>query len=347
MSDYLQFDTSDIVVGGVNLTEAIKCDVKLVFNESYTVTGEILRAPSLYACYDLTVIGNVEVDEIDVSGNLYVFGDIKAKRISCLKSIVCTGKIDSKEIFGSEVIANDIVCNTISCQGNIIAKSTIDINELLKCEKSVMAGEGILGNGHFDTNNAVAVEYFDFSGEVLGKVIELETDTVVSEQDITVNSDEPLSVLVSKLDEKIKEELLQAGDIDEDKLVEFVEQVSAIDNNILSDWKYITEKVIELSYSNNIENLLDYLIIVMAKKILPKEITEYETVEHVFTQLFVDAEKKLNILPFHANSIEDFTYALKIVMLCENEINIDKNEVLDKIFQSIGIKYKTVESFLK
>ena len=82
MSDFIQYDTSDLIVGGVNIAEAIQSDKKLVFNESYTVTGIRTSAPSLYACYDLTVIGDLDVEEIEIRGNLYVLGNIKAKKLS-------------------------------------------------------------------------------------------------------------------------------------------------------------------------------------------------------------------------------------------------------------------------
>ncbi len=346
MSDYFQFDTSDTVVGGVNIAEAITSNDKLVFNESYIVTGGSLIAPSLYACYDLTVIGDVEVEEIEVSGNLHVIGDIKAKKISCLKSITCSGDIDAKEILGSDIVANDIACHRISCSGNIIAKTTLDISESLKTEKSVITGEGILGGGCFSAKNAIAAEYFDFSGEVLGKVVELETDATFGQPDENSAQNESFSVFSANLKERIKEEISKAGDIDEDKMIEFVDQLSSIDDDILYDWKNLTHRVIELSYSAKITNLLDYLIAVMAAKLLPDEIIRYETIEHVFDQLLVETEKELDNIPFHAKNIEDFAYALKAVIHCENEIGLDKDEALDRIFQSIGIKYKTVKSFM-
>ena len=60
----------------------------------------------------------------------------------------------------------------------------------------------------------------------------------------------------------------------------------------------------------------------------------------------LEAEKNLDELPFRAKTIEDFAYALRIVTLCENELRIDKDEALEKIFQSVGIKYKTVKGYL-
>ena len=346
MSDFIQYDTSEHVIGGVNIAEAIQTDKKLVFNESYTITGNKISAPSVYACYDLTVIGDLDAEEVEVRGNLYVTGNIKTKKLSCLKSIICGGDIDAEILYSSEVVANDIVCSSISCTGNIVVRTTIDVGETLLSEKSIIAGEGILGSGHFSVKNAVAVEYFDFDGEVLGKVIELDTDATFGEPHSASSEEVSFDEASALFKKKISEALQKAGEIDEDQLVEFVKQLSGTDIDMLSDWENLTQDLVELSYIDKITNLRDYLIIIMATKLLPEEIVGYETIEHVFDNLLCEAEKELDTLPFHAKSVEDFAYALKVVTLCNNELRIDQDEVLDRIFQSIGIKYKTVKSFL-
>ena len=346
MSDVIQYDTSEQIVGGVNIAEAIQTDKRLVFNESYTITGIKAAAPSVYACYDLTVIGDLDAEEIEVRGNLYVMGNIKAKKLSCLKSIVCSGDIDAEVIYGSEIVANDIACSVISCTGNIIVRTTIDVAESLQSEKSVMAGEGILGSGRFSAKNAVAAEYFDFEGEVLGKVTELDTDITFSEPHAAPSEEVSFDEASALLKRKISEELQKAGEVDEGQLVEFVKHLSDTDTDMLSDWKKLTGDLVDISYVDKITNLRDYLIIIMAAKLLPEEIVGYETIEHVFDNLLIEAEKELDTLSFHAKSVEDFAYALKAVTLCNNELRIDQDEALDRIFQSIGIKYKTVKSFL-
>ena len=346
MSDFIQYDTSELIVGGVNITEAIQSDKRLVFNESYMITGVKVSAPSIYACYDLTVFGDLDVEEIEVRGNLYVIGNIKTKKLSCLKSIICSGDIDAETIYGSEIVANDIVCSLISCTGNVVVRTTIDVGESLRSKKSIMAGEGILGNGLFSAKNAVAVEYFDFEGQVLGKVMELDTDATFGELHALSPEEESFDEVSKILNKKISEELEKAGEVDEDQMVDFVKKISDTDTDLLSDWEKLTKALVELSYVDRITNLYDYLIIIMAAKLLPEEIVGYETIEHVFDNLLVEAEKELDTLPFHAKSVEDFAYALKIVTLCSNELRIVQDEALDRIFQSIGIKYKTVKSFL-
>lgn len=346
MSDNIQFDTSTTQIGGENITEAVQCDKQLVFNESYTVVGRILKAPSIYASYDLTVIGDIEADEIKIRGNLFVVGNIKAGSISCLKSIICNGNIDAGKIFGDEITAENINCHNLSCNGNVIVRSVIDVQESIKVDKSVLTGEGILGSGQFSAKNAVAAEYFEFDGSVNGKVMELETDATFGElQDTT--GDEALTTVAATLSEVISAYLSCAGNIDEDNLVQAVSKVSAIDEKLLSDWEKLINKLVELSYFDSITNFRDYLYVVMAKKLLPKEITEYETMTHVFDAMLVDAEQEIDSLEFHAKTLDDIAYCIKIISLCEADIKIGKDEALDRVLQKLGIKYKTAIKYLR
>lgn len=347
MSGVIQFDTSSLVVGGKNIAEASRGDQKLIYNESYTVIGNKLAAPSVFACYDLTVIGDLEAEEIEVRGNLCVIGNIKASRISCLKSLICSGRIDADELISNDITANNITCKKVSCTGSIIVSDTIDSGESLYVENNVMAGAGIIGGGQFSAQNAVATEFFEFDGDVEGKVVEMDTDSSFGEARVErVAKELNLDETIAHLREIAAMELHNAGVVDEIRLLAYLQELSAKDVSLFTDWGYLTAYLVELSYLDRISNLRDYLYIIMAKKILPKEITGYETLEHVFGQLLEDAKKRLQHLPFHADNVTEFAYSLRIVDSCERDLGLDKEEILDSIFQSVGIKYKTVKSFL-
>lgn len=346
MSEFIQFDTASAKVGGENVLQAMQSDKKLIFNESYTVMGGTLKAPSIYTCYDFVVIGNVEADDIDVQGTLLVTGNIKAKTLSCLKTITCGGKIEAEKILGNEIVAENISCNTLSCGGNVIIRSVIDVQDSITVDKSVMTGEGILGSGSFSAKNAVAAEFFEFDGEVRGKVLELATDAAFGEPHQSTG-DDAIVVFSAQLAEVISSSLSAAGAVDEDTLIETVAKISAIDENQIADWERLSKKLAELSYFDKITNFHDYLYIVMAKKLLPKEITDYETLSHLFGDMLADAEQKLDSMEFHAKTIEDVAYALKIISMCETDIKIDKDEAYDKILQKLGVKYKTAIKYLR
>ena len=145
----------------------------------------------------------------------------------------------------------------------------------------------------------------------------------------------------------VSRELAKAGEIDEDQLITLVEHLSGTDRNMVFNWMRLITSIIEISYQDKIANLREYLYVIMAKKILPVEIIEYETVEHVFRKMLAEAEEQLESLPYFAKTVEELAYSIEIVNVCEQEIKLEKDEMLDYIFQSIGIKYKTVRSYLR
>lgn len=349
MSKLVQYDSSPQKIGGLNITESVQGMDKLVFNESYTVIGNELQASSIYASYDLTIIGDVEANEIEVGGLLNVTGNIKATKISCNKSIFCNGNIEAEVITGAEIVANNITCKKITSTANIVVRMTVDAKELIEAEKAVISGEGIVGDGAFSAQNAIAIDFFEFDGEVKGKVMEMATDEVFGEPrtDSTISTegatfDEAFDIMVKKISDGLKE----AGNIDEDELLAFIKKVSDGDSVRYHDWETIMNRLVELSYADSITNLADYLNVVFAERVFPKEITEYETIEHVFNKMLPEAEKNLESMDYRAKSVEELAYSLIINELCQNEIKLERDEVIDRIFQSIGIKYKTVMNYI-
>ena len=346
MPDFIQFDTSDIVIGGVNLVETVQSNKKLIYNESYAVVGALLKVPSIYACYDLTVIGDVDSEDIEVKGTLFVKGNIKCKRLSCSKAVICDGDITFEELSAENVIANSIIGGTLFCYGNVIVRGTLDIGAKLITDKSVLAGEGIIGSGDFKAQNAVAAEYFEFEGNIVGKVTELETDREFGSIDQMPKDKKSLDESIIELKENISRELMSAGEINEDQLVCIIERLSHLDYCRMYDWERLAKNIIDISYQDKIKNLREYLDVIMAKKILPAEFIGYETVEHVFVKMLAEAERKIELLPYSARTVTGLAFSIAAVDKCGQEIEMQKEEILDRIFQSIGIKYKTVKGYL-
>ena len=351
MGDYIQYDTSKVVMGGANIVEAVTADKKLVFSESYTVMGKRLKAPAIYANYDFTVSGDLEVDEIEVRGNLTVLGDIKVGKLNCDQDILCVGNISAKYISSSNIMANDIMCKNVSCTGNILVKTSIDIGMSAEIGKTVIAGEGITGGGIFSAQTAVACDFVSFNGDMNGNIVEVDDTGFSRLSDINSDNKRPdknddFAGIIEVLDNSLHSELENIGSIDEDEILGFLEKVSEYDNVRACDWHMLMKRMIDISHYESIYDYIDYLYAVMARKIFPDEVTGYETIEHVFTNLLPKAEKDVEGLPFHASSIDELIYALQILDYCGDEIGIEKDEGFEKVFQSVGIKYKTVKGFL-
>ena len=76
----IQFDSTLLQAGNTNVAEAVETDDDLYFNETYVVIGARLSGNMIHATYDLTVIGDVEADTIEINGELTVNGNIKADK---------------------------------------------------------------------------------------------------------------------------------------------------------------------------------------------------------------------------------------------------------------------------
>lgn len=344
----IQYDTSNLQIGEKNVLEAYASNKSLIFNESYTILGNEMKAANIYACYNLTVIGDLEVEKIEVKGTLTVIGNISATEVNCQNDLFCSGKVKVEGLeVGTDMIADSVNCKRFYCGGNAIIKTTIDIEDT-KIEKVIVAGEGIIGGGDFSAQNAIAIEFFEYDGDIEGKVLEVNNEVSFRQECISEKSLENLSFeeLIIKIKEMLTKEMVSSGDDSEECLLEFTKKLSEIDVMNVSDWFNVFSYVIDISYLEHIDNFRDYLFLVYAEQILPKEMIGYETVEHIFKQPFQEVSDMAHELEFTAKNVDEIMLALKIVTSYDSHLSISKEEALDKIFQSIGIKYDTVCSFL-
>lgn len=346
-----QYDTSNTVLGGKNILEAFETNDVVLFNESYTIVGEDTSAKKISASYDLTVLGNLSVDEITVNGDLTVIGDISAKVLTCANSLVCQGHIDADKIYVGGIIAKSVKCVDFVCEGNALIETTIDIDESSRTEKTMVACEGIMGAGTFAALNAIANEYFEFAGDIQGKVIELESDSTLSEvttpsQVGTNLSELNITDVIQQVEKRLKAEYKHCSTLDEDAIIELTKLLKDNSLHTLADFSTIFDILTNISYQDEICDFGDYLIVVFAKKILPEEIYRYETIEHIDSLMLPKAEKVLDELDFRLQSVERIAQCIRIATECADVIPMSIDNVLDKIFSSIGLRYSTVKSIL-
>lgn len=346
-----QYDTSDTVLGGKNILEAFETDDVVLFNESYTIIGEETTAKKISATYDLTIIGNITVDEIKVNGDLTVIGDISAKVLTCANTLICQGHVDADKIYVGGIVAKSVKCVEFVCDGNALIETTIDIDESSRTEKTIVACEGIMGAGTFAALNAIANEYFEFSGDIQGKVLELESDSTLSEMTAPVQVGTDLSELsieevIKQVEDRLKVEYKQCSTLDEDAIIELTKLLGNNSLHTLADYATIFDTLTNISYQDEIDDFGDYLIVVFAKKILPENLYRYETLEHIDTLMLPEAEKALDELDFRPQSVERIAQCIRIAIECADVIPMSLDGVLDKIFSSFGLRYSTVKNIL-
>ena len=349
-----QYDTSDTIIGDKNILEAFDCEDVVLFNESYVVIGEETHARIIRAAYDLTVIGDLSASEIQVNGILTVTGSVAAQKINCSNNLLCQGNVTADNIYvGGDMMADSVKCSDFLCDGNAVIRTTIDIDKSSRTEKTMVACEGIIGGGTFAALNAIANEYFEFDGDIEGHIVELETETTLSEisepEPVEIAADFsglPIEEALAKISERIRAEYDRMEELDEDTLLELTQKLSSGSLGELEDMGKLFEQLTQISYKDEIDDLGDYLVIEYAKKNLPSQLYRYETVEHVDSILLPNATAILEELEFIPSSVEKIAQALHIIMQLQDTLPLSMEALCDKVFSSVGLRFATVKSIM-
>lgn len=348
-----QYDTSDTIIGDKNILEAFDCEDIVLFNESYVVIGEETHARIIRAAYDLTIIGHLSASEIQVNGTLTVTGSLVAQKVNCSNNLLCQGNVTVDDIYvGGDMIADSVKCSHFMCDGNAIIRTTIDIDKSSRTEKTMVACEGIIGGGTFAAMNAIANEYFEFDGDIEGHIVELETETTLSEVSASAPavaadfSAMPIEEALAKIAERIRNEYARMEELDEDALLDLTQKLSSSSLGELENIGNLFEQLTQISYKDEIDDLGDYLVIEYAKKSLPSQLYRYETVEHVDSILLPKAAAMLEELEFIPSSVEKIAQSLHIIMQLQGNLPLSTEALCDKVFSSVGLRFATVKSIM-
>lgn len=347
----IQFDGEAGAIAGKNVIESFDGNDSVIFNETYIIVGERTKALKIHAMYDLTIMGDVTVQECVVNGSLAIIGDAHISNLTCYNTFICKGNLYSDKIYvGRNMNVGSIDCAEIICDGNVVLQTTANINQSAKIGKTMVACEGIMGAGTFSAVNAVANEYFEFDGEYEGKIIELETNATISDT-TPIKSDhcENVEEIIDLANQKLAEEYAKCPDMDEEEIIDHLKKLGAIQNaglKVLPIIAPIFTKLTEISYQDRIETIDEYLMVLMAQKMLPAEVYGYESVDHIGKVFLPKAQNEIDELGFEPGTIEQFSQALSMAVKFEETLSADWEVLMDKIFESIGLKYATVSSMI-
>lgn len=347
----VQFDGESEGIAGKNVIEAFESNNSVIFNETYIIVGEHTKALKIHAMYDLTIMGDLTVQECVVNGSLTIIGDAHISSLTCYNTFLCKGYLHSDKIYvGGNMNVGAIDCDEIICDGNVVLQTTANINQSAKIGKTMVACEGIMGAGTFSAVNAIANEYFEFDGEYEGKILELVTDSTISDTTpVKVAPCETAEEIIDLANQKLAEEYEKCPELDEEEIIERLKKLSAIQSVGLKTLPIVEPlfaKLTEISYRDRIETVDEYLTVLTAQKILPPEIYNYESVEHINKLFLPKARSETDELRFAPCTVEQFSRVLSMAVAFEEELSADWEPLLDKIFESIGLKYSTVSSMI-
>lgn len=337
----IQFDSAVLQAGNVNVAEAIESENDIYFNETYVVVGDKLSGSSIHATYDLTIIGDVEAGSIEVNGELVINGNVKADKLSC-RRLVCTGKVSANDILIDEdSYSKSISAGKIQSHGSLIVLDSLIADEKCEIERSLISGEGLSGSGVLSAENVVAVEYFDYDGEINSNVYEIATlfkhEKVDNDSNSSLKEKKGDIDIVENFDEILSEFFDGLVINTEDDILDVLAEVAEMQRVSFSEMYYLFSEIVRISYLEEITNLKDYLIVQYAYAMFPIKLLEYESISHVFTKLLNGLS--LDDLDYSADSITEFSYSLRVMT---SGCLADMDLIADKVFAFIGLKYSFV-----
>lgn len=339
----VQFNSGDHVLGNKNIVESVVTNDDIVFNESYIVVGELLGGRRIHATYDLDVIADIRAESISVNGDLYVKGNVEADELICHGIFVCTGEVRVKKLdLDSYVAADSIVGEEVYSGGDMFVRTTIDTDIAFEAAGLAVAGEGIMGDGTFKAKAVIANEYFEFTGDSEGKIFEisgLKFPTSVAEKKTVLDFED---IDISKVPDIFTKSLSDWSELEEDELISKIHEVTEAIGDLYFVER-VVDSVVELSYEREISNFRDYLYVLCARNVFPKELAEYETLNPVLEDMFNEAVGKVDTMEYKASNIEEFACSLYILNAYSGQLPISIEDGADKIFSSIGLRYSTVE----
>lgn len=347
----INFDGENNGIAGKNIIEAFEVNDSVIFNETYIIIGENTEALKIHAMYDLTIMGNVTVKECVVNGSLTVIGNARITNLTCQNGFICKGDLYSEKVYvGGNMIVDSVVCDELICDGNAAIQTTVNIKQVAQIAKTIVACEGIMGAGKFTAQNAIANEYFEFDGSYEGKILELETDATISDTALQkVVSCETIEEIIAIANQKLMEEYGNYPSLDEEQLIDHLRYLGDIENKELKALPIIEplfSKLAEISYQNRIETLDDYLTVLVAKEVLPNEVFTYESIDHIGKQYLPKTHNEIMDLVFEPSSVEQFARVLSMAVKFKKVLSDDWEVLMDKIFESVGLKYSTVSSMI-
>ncbi len=337
---------------GKNVIEAFEGNDTVLFNETYIIIGKHTKAFKLHALYDLIIMGDVTVQECKVNGSLTVLGDARINNLDCQNGFICKGDLYSDNIYvGGDMIVDSINCDELLCDGNVVVKKSVNINRNAKIVETMIACEGITGEGKFSALNAIANEYFEFDGDCEGKIVELETDTTISNTvPVKAVSLEPIEEIIKLANQKLIEEYKRYPEMDEEQIMAHLRHLSLIESDELKTLPVVEQMfscLVEMSYKNKIGTIEEYLTVLEAEKVLPAEIYSYETIEHIGNSYLPKAQSEVEKLSFEPTSIQQFAKVLLLAVKLKERVSDNWGIIMEKLFESIGLKYATVSKMIE
>ena len=168
------------------LTSFPNCS-EAIFKASYIVTDDLTCDGKVTALFDLIVLGNVSVQELEVKGRFVCTGKCQIDGELVVQNDIwvdelCADKIDAHD----QIVSQQLDARYIKTDGNIVVAKTLAIEECAQSDANVICGETAFGAGKIIAKMVLTGEPLDLDrGEA---ALSLPNKYDPSTQSVTVSS---------------------------------------------------------------------------------------------------------------------------------------------------------------
>ena len=156
----------DVVVSGKKLiVPATIKESELVFKASFYIVGDVYCDGKIIALFDLTVLGNIYAEELDVKGSLVCTGKCNVKTmISVQNGIWVEDLVTDHLICHDNCMAQGLNATDVRVDGNIIIGKAFGIEGSAQCDQKIICGETVYGAGRVAADMVILGEPIDLDG---------------------------------------------------------------------------------------------------------------------------------------------------------------------------------------
>lgn len=180
----LDFTNADIVLEDMLIyTNSIYESSNIKIDSSAIILNEIETDEDIKANYSLVVFRNVRAKRITILKDMICFGSIKCDTLSVTGNLKCFKDV----IVGDVQIGNDAYINSGTIkrnsrvEGNLYIGQTINVEANLIVGNNVYCNEGIIGSGNVNCNSIIANDYLEVATSTKGQKIILDNSEPAKE----------------------------------------------------------------------------------------------------------------------------------------------------------------------
>lgn len=304
---------------------------EVIFKASYIVISDLCVNEKVTALFDLIVLGNLEVNELDIKGKLICLGSCRVRDTIVVQNDIWTNELVANTVIcHGQMSAQSIDSSNVSVDGNIMVGKTLSIDSVARVGNVLLCGETAFGAGHVVADRVLTVEPLDLDDGVEAIEDPKEYHHEVKEKEKTSDIKEIYTEIENKY---IDQEDYRAYIIDLSRHIETEEEKSTLVN-----WLGVIEQAQEHS-SGDFAHCYDGMMLIRLLEIQDSKYFTRWNLMSAWTKKIIDhfgailkgTERKFQTVPCNTMQVGDLVFHKKYGRGKVEKINRDSKSTYAEI----------------